>query len=1154
MEARGGFEKVCDRKKWAEIGRALGYSGKIMSSLSTSLKHSYERWLYPYEQWLRGAKPSVQFQLEQERGGPYGTPSPAPSPFSPMKKSNPVTPSSFSKESPAIRASQALNASINGHENAQPQHTLPPPPLPTLAPQQASPPQSSGFTAVNSGGFTAVNARPTSSSIIAVNPLSNVHHSPKSSQSDGRHEANGFSAKSSFPSFKSENSGFGSFELKRSRSDSLENDPTKENGSATRQSKRQKHDSAPTVTGSHMLQHRMGNQARLPLKDTKSEKRTDACETCGQMDSRKTILVCDGCYNSYHTYCLDPPQPEALSLSNDWHCPKCLVGTGEFGFEEGGIYSLKQFQTKANDFKEHYFKGRTPFDPIINAPKPASEDDVEKEFWRLVSSITETVEVEYGADIHSTAHGSGFPTIERNPRNPYALDPWNLNILPLHQDSLFRHTKSDISGMTVPWLYVGMCFSTFCWHNEDHYAYSANYQHFGATKTWYGIPGEDAEKFEEAMRKAVPDLFEQQPDLLFQLVTLLEPSELRKAGVRVYALDQRAGQFVVTFPQAYHAGFNHGFNFNEAVNFAPADWEPFGRAGVDRLRDFRRHPCFSHDELLLAASAATGKDLSIKTAKWLAPALQAIVEREKARREGFEARVVNTHYYQPHREGNESSYQFERQTDFEDLPEDEYVCSYCKAYSYLSRFTNSKSKTISCLDHIDYVDWGGAKSDFVLNFHVPTNRLAQIVQRTSDKAGLPEAWVEKFNVATADTAKPALRTLRSLLSEGERIPWAIPQLPDLKQFVDRCNEWVEEAISFISRKQQNRRKNEKAWRKGSQAKLAEIEERERESRKLTKIKKLLAEADQIGFDCQEISTLQEKLDQITVFQHDAQDMIDHLAARQTPVAEVEEMIETGKSFFVDIPQVEHLEKILRQMKWCEKASLKGPGRTLADVDDLIQQAPALNVPTHNQQLQYLQDQKKRGEIWETKAKELLEVDSINYAQLESFSKQAAELPVSSDTLGQIDGVLKKQREAQEMIYSLCRRARTSQLSQRPTYKEIREILESIADMNSKPHGTTDLEKLQKRHEDWMRRGKKLFGKTNAPLHILLQHLEIVENRNKYCFDTSEIPKNPVEPSSRDHTPEEDHMDDQTASPRDVFCLCRKPEDGMMIECKICHEW
>ena len=34
-----------------------------------------------------------------------------------------------------------------------------------------------------------------------------------------------------------------------------------------------------------------------------------------------------------------------------------------------------------------------------------SEDDVEREFWRLTEDTHDTVEIEYGADVHSTTHG-----------------------------------------------------------------------------------------------------------------------------------------------------------------------------------------------------------------------------------------------------------------------------------------------------------------------------------------------------------------------------------------------------------------------------------------------------------------------------------------------------------------------------------------------------------------------------------------------------------------------------------------------------------------------------------------------------------------------------------------------------------------------------
>ncbi|XP_021888906.1 lysine-specific demethylase JMJ15-like [Carica papaya] len=100
------------------------------------------------------------------------------------------------------------------------------------------------------------------------------------------------------------------------------------------------------------------------------------------------------------------------------------------------------------------------------------------------------------------------------------------------------------------------------------------------------------------MRNNLPDLFDAQPDLLFQLVTMLNPSVLRESGVPVYTTLQEPGNFVITFPRSYHGGFNFGLNCAEAVNFAPADWLPHGGFGSELYKRYHKSAIISHEELL----------------------------------------------------------------------------------------------------------------------------------------------------------------------------------------------------------------------------------------------------------------------------------------------------------------------------------------------------------------------------------------------------------------------------------------------------------------------------------------------------------------------------------------------------------------------------
>lgn len=468
----------------------------------------------------------------------------------------------------------------------------------------------------------------------------------------------------------------------------------------------------------------------LEIKPTIEESAPgDACEICKSERDPDHIVLCDDCDKGFHLNCLSPPLRQVPTTQ--FYCDRCLLLNGaDYGFDEGDTHSLHSFRRRADAFKRHWLeknplpvdKGKAegqspvPQEDDVWAEQIAIEDHFEREFWRLVESPFETVEIEYGADVNSSKDGAGFPNLEVHPLDPYSRDGWNLNNLPILSGSLLRYIKSDISGMTIPWIYVGMVFSTFAWHKEDHYTYSINYHHLGDTKTWYGIPGEDDEKLENAMKRAAPELFDQQPDLLFQLVTLMSPGHLKENGCRVYAVDQRPNEFIITFPRAYHSGFNHGFNFNEAVNFALPDWIPIGLKCIERYREIKKNPVFSHDELLMTIAQ---HDKNPRTSRWLLPNIRAMVERELADRE-----VVRALDPAP-----------EEQHEPQDREEEEYQCEYCKTLSYLSQVVTPDGKHVACPEHATSLPEGEPRIFRTRFTDAELVQLSNRVRSRSEKAG-----------------------------------------------------------------------------------------------------------------------------------------------------------------------------------------------------------------------------------------------------------------------------------------------------------------------------------------------------------------------------------------------------------------------------------
>jgi hypothetical protein len=245
-------------------------------------------------------------------------------------------------------------------------------------------------------------------------------------------------------------------------------------------------------------------------------------------------------------------------------------------------------------------RGVTYFDSF----ESVTEDDIESEYWNTVDNqdqpITRKVTVQYGSDLDCTKVGSCFPKTWQ-----YG---WNMNKLPVLDDSVLKYLYQTIPGITSPMLYVGMLFSSFCWHVEDNHLYAINYIHAGANKTWYAIPGSAAQAFEKVMRNTMPDLFAIQPNLLHMLITMLSPRVLQQHNVPIYRMQHEAGTFIITYPRAYHAGFNHGFNVAESVNFSPGTWIPYGRICLNNYYHTHRPTAFAHDQII--CTAATRDNIS----------------------------------------------------------------------------------------------------------------------------------------------------------------------------------------------------------------------------------------------------------------------------------------------------------------------------------------------------------------------------------------------------------------------------------------------------------------------------------------------------------------------------------------------------------------
>uniref|UniRef100_A0A8C6NYS1 [histone H3]-trimethyl-L-lysine(9) demethylase n=1 Tax=Nothobranchius furzeri TaxID=105023 RepID=A0A8C6NYS1_NOTFU len=227
---------------------------------------------------------------------------------------------------------------------------------------------------------------------------------------------------------------------------------------------------------------------------------------------------------------------------------------------QSGLFTQYNIQKRSMTVRE--------FRRIANSDKFCSPhyddfEELERKYWKNVTFNPPI----YGADVNGSLYDTD-------------VKEWNICRLGTILDTVEHDSGITIEGVNTPYLYFGMWKTTFAWHTEDMDLYSINYLHFGEPKSWYCVSPEHGKRLERLAKGFFPGSAQNCEAFLRHKMTLISPSILKKYGIPFEKITQEAGEFMITFPYSYHAGFNHGFNCAESTNFATERWIEYGKQAV----------------------------------------------------------------------------------------------------------------------------------------------------------------------------------------------------------------------------------------------------------------------------------------------------------------------------------------------------------------------------------------------------------------------------------------------------------------------------------------------------------------------------------------------------------------------------------------------
>lgn len=978
---RGGFMEVVNKKLWAQIGRELGYKGKIMTSLSSSLKSSYLRILYPFEMALNNRKYEL-VGIVAPTAGSSNEASDIKDSHHPMID-NPgmdVEPPLIIGSSKDFKRSIKLKSAKGFLLNSP--HLI-----------DVKQPNTFISKGINEGEIDTTKKRKKNSgesAITPITPASQINHGLKSIinnqsvyQDDSRLDLNGKSASIyNLRQFMEKDLKFQEYIIQQNK----------------------EHFNKVNVNSNDKFFYQFNDQ-NISVMERNIINLEKFEQLYWSFIMNKKLKQHDKITNDIDTW------NDGLELENGTNLPSFINGSG-FARIGDDLINHKNHLTNVNVnnvTSVNNVNGANAANNYTNSKNSSPSNNIETNTYNSSDYINNLIQT--------------------------SLNPWNLHNLPVLANSLLGGlSENDLNNQDLinPTLSIGMTFSTENWKCEDHFTQLCNYQFFGSYKKWYFIPELDFEKFEqlvkevndknkervninnddwnieallryfnngedttnieyESLLNSLENMINPSPDYnnsrmqhsnpLFQKIIdyrnqrreklnynqefMITPELLKQKGINFTTTIQKPGEFIIKFPKTYSSTISFGLNLSEEVNFATKNWLNYAIEGEKWLNKQSILPNFLIFKLLinLAQLYESGNNNVFFNSDIYEQSLhmysslykQELKLRDRVRKKFNHIRelVIDDKTF----------------GDIDSTADDDLASAF-PSKIVLTDVKLKQTFILSLPRFLEYVELSELENDYdiksvpklignpnlkiELHLFYSDDKLKSFYRILNTYSIDYDEWMQNYERLMNENSELSLRVYRSLLIDGEKIYLALSSsnffhlfnnkpnnepedyetiklntfknyIENLRLFVNDANDFIEECQSILSIKHQQRIRNGNT-NNDYQRPNGDV---------LVRLINLIDKIPTLNFSCSETEQILEFKVEIENFDRACRLLISK-AKQSNSLQEFNDLINLGQSFGIELPSLTFLIRLRDRLRWIDTHDkiLKG-GDPYSDKKDIF---------------------------------------------------------------------------------------------------------------------------------------------------------------------------------------------------------------------------